>query len=74
MFKQTFLLTEKEKRQVSEMCGKIIYHILEGNHMGRIVDDLNLPPWKIEHNIDEMLYILKKQVGWKRYLKILFMK
>lgn len=65
---------EKNKSKYKEMVGKLMLNILEGNHMGKISDDLNLPPWEIEHNIDVMLWTLKCHVGWKRYLKILFMK
>ena len=76
MFKTRFEIidNEKNKSKYKEMVGKLMLNILEGNHMGKISDDLNLPPWEIEHNIDEMLWTLKCHVGWKRYLKILFMK
>ena len=72
MFVKTFLLTDEQKQKVSEMDGKIILWILEGRSVGYISDKLNLPPWQIQANIDEMLYILKKQVGIKRFIKALF--
>ncbi len=65
---------EKNREKFKEMTGKIMLNILEGNHMGKISDDVNLPPWEIEHNIYLMLHTLKCHVGLKRYLKILFMK
>ena len=72
MFVKTILLTDEQKKKVSEMDGKIILWILEGRSVGYMSDKLNLPPWQIQANIDEMLYILKKQVGIKRFIKALF--
>ena len=74
MFKRTFLLTEDEKRKVSEMDGKIMLWILEGRSIVYMAENLNLSIWQVENNIDEMLYTLRKQVGKKRFLKTLFYK
>ena len=74
MFKRTFGLTEEEKRKVSEMCGDIMLWMLEGRSIGYMSEKLNLPPWQVEANIDEMLYTLRKQVGKRRFLKTLFIK
>lgn len=74
MFKETFLLTDEEKRKVSEMCGKIMLWILEGRSIGYMSMELRIPPWQVKRNVDEMLYTLRKEVGIKHYLKILFMK
>ena len=72
MFKHTFLLTDEEKEQVSEMTGKIMLQMLEGRSIAYMSEKLNLQPWQIVYNIEETLYILKRQVGIRRYLKILF--
>ena len=74
MFKRTFGLTEEEKHKVSDMCGDIMLWMLEGRSIGYMSETLNLPPWQVEANIDEMLYTLRKQVGKRRFLKILFIK
>lgn len=74
MFKRTLQLTTKERHKVAEMSGKTMLHILEGDSMARMSENLKLEPWQIQHNIDEALYTLKRYVGWKRYLKILFTK
>lgn len=74
MFKRTFMLTEEEKRKVSEMCGNIILWILEGQSTEYMCEKLNLLPWQVEANINEMLYILRKHVGKRRFFKILFIK
>ena len=61
-FKRTFLLSDKEKIQVSEMCGKIILYALEGRSIRYMSKMLNLSPYEIRTNIHEMLYILLKQL------------
>ncbi len=73
-FVHNFMLTEDDKRQVSEMSGKIMLWILEGRDIGYMSKNLNLPPWQIEYNIDEMLYDLRKHVGLKRFIKTIFFK
>lgn len=73
-FKQTFMLNDDEKKQVSEMSGKIILWILEGRSIGYMSEMLNLSPWQIESNINGMLFTLMRQVGKRRFFKILFMK
>ena len=35
---------------------------------------LNLKPCEIKNNINEMLYVLMKQVGKREYLKTMFIK
>lgn len=74
IFKRTSLLTNDEKKKVSDMTGKIMLHILEGRNIRYMSEKLNLHPFEIEYNIDEALYTLRRQVGLKRYLKILFFK
>lgn len=74
MFKHTFALTSEEKRKVSEMNSKILLWIMEGRSIDYMSRNLNLSPYQIEHNIDEMLYVLLKQVGKRRFIKTLFRK
>lgn len=74
MFKRTFGLTEKEKREVSKRYGDILLYILEGRDIGYMSERLNLPPWQIESHMNEMLYALRREVGKRRFLKTLFIK
>ena len=53
-FKQTFLLNHEEKKQISEMSGKIILWILEGRDIGYMSEKLHLSPQQMESNINEM--------------------
>lgn len=48
--------------------------ILNGESIGYMADKLKLHPSQVEYNIDEMLYVLRRQVGKRRYLKMLFQK
>lgn len=73
-FKNTSLLTEKEKQEVSDMTGKIMLWILEGRSIAYMAEQLKLSPWQVEKNIDETLHNFRKQVGRLRFIKILFMK
>lgn len=74
MFIRRVILTKEQKQQVSEMTGKIMLWILEGRSRIYMANQLNLDLWELEQNIDETLYAFKKEIGWKRYLKILFRK
>ena len=73
-FKKTIMLTDEEKRKAGEMTGKIMLWILEGQSVKYMADNLKLEPYQVEWNIDETLCILRKRVGWRRYLKMLFVK
>jgi hypothetical protein len=73
-FKPTCLMTKEEKQKVSEMDGKIMLWILERRSVLYMAQQLNMEPYQVEHNINEMLYNLKIQVGKKRYIKTLFIK
>lgn len=73
-FKQTFLLNHEEKKQISEMSGKIVLWILEGRDIGYMSEKLHLSPQKMESNINELLFTLKEHVGKRRFFKILLAK
>lgn len=70
-FKLTRLLTDEEKKKVSEMDGKLVMWMLEGRSTKYMAKQLHLSPQQVEQNINEMLYTLKKRVGFKRFLGIL---
>lgn len=72
--KETFMLNNEEKKQISEIDGKIILWILEGRDIGYMSEMLNLSPSQIESNINGLLFALMKHVGKRRFFKTLFMK
>lgn len=67
-------MTEEQKKKLSKMDGDILIWICEGQSMDYMSKKLNLQPWQIQHNIDEMLYVLRRKVGFRRFIKTLFIK
>lgn len=67
-------LGPEEKQQVADMAGKILIWCLEGRHIAYMSEQLNLAPDEVEFNIEEMLYIIRKNVGNKKYLQNLLVK
>ena len=74
MFKEFFEMTEEERKRLADMTSKIMLWIEEGESTGYMSEKLNLHPQMVNHYIDMMIYILRKHVGRKRFLKIFFMK
>lgn len=62
IFKRTLELTEEERQQVADMCGKIFLWILEGRSLDYMSEQLNLTKEEVLRNIDEMQYTLRWQV------------
>ena len=73
-FKRVAELNDDEKRKVSEMTGKLQYYILEGRHIGYMSEQLNVPPYKLEENIFETAYEFIRQIGWRKFIKLLIYK
>lgn len=73
-FKKNIELTEKDKKQISEMTGQTHLWILEGRHIYDIADRLKLEPGEVIENVFETIYGFMKLIGFKNYLKIWFYK
>ena len=74
MLKQVSSMTEEEKQKFIEVNGKTILYLVEQRSLFDMAKKLDLEPWQVDHNIDEPLYELRKSLGWKRYIKALFIK
>ena len=74
MLKQVSSMTEEEKQKFIEVNGKTILYLVEQRSLFDMAKKLDLEPWQVDHNIDELLYELRKSLGWKRYIKALFIK
>lgn len=74
LIKRGFVLTDDERSKIAEMSGNIMLWILEGRSTMYMAQQLNMSSWKVEYNIDEMLYILMRKVGKKQYLKMLLQR
>lgn len=74
MFKSLKDMTENERQELSTMNGNTILWLEEGCDIQNISEKLELEPCQVEHNIDEILYVIRKRLGLKRYIKTLFRK
>ena len=74
MFIETKLMTDKQRREAGDISGKIITWLLEGRSIKYMADSFGQTPGQVHHNMCEMLYELKRAVGIRTYLKILFHK
>ena len=74
MLKHVFSMTKEEKHKFIEVNGKTILYLVERISLFDMAKKLDLKPWQVDHNIDELLYELRKSLGWKRYIKALFIK
>ena len=74
MLKEVINMTEEEKQRFIDMNGKTILCLIERRSLFDMAERLNLEAWQVDHNIDELLYELRKSLGWKRYIKALFIK
>lgn len=67
-------MSEEEKQRFVEVAGKTVLYTIERRPLYDMAQRLNLDMWQVDHNLDELLYELRKSLGWKRYLKALFRK
>ena len=74
MLKHVFSMTKEEKQKFIEVNGKTILYLVERRSLFDIAKKLDLELWQVDYNIDELLYELRKSLGWKRYIKALFIK
>lgn len=67
-------MREKQKQRFVDITGKTVLYLAEGRSLYDMAERLDLEPSQVDHNIDELLYELRKSLGWKRYIKALFIK
>jgi len=74
MQKRVHQTNEEEKKRFVDMVGRTILYIEEQRSLYDMANKLNLYSWQVNYNIDELLYQLRKHLGWKRYIKALFIR
>ena len=74
MLYNRFNMTESDALRLVEVDGKTMLGLEMGYSIWDIAKSVNLEPYQVEHNIDECLHLIRKHVGWKRYIKALFVK
>ena len=72
MLKRVHQMNEEEKKQFVDIVGRTVLYIEEQRSLYDMANKLNLYSWQVNYNIDELLYLLRKHLGWKRYIKALF--
>ena len=72
MRKRVHQMNEEEKKRFVDMVGRTVLYIEEQRSLYDMANKLNLYSWQVNNNIDELLYLLRKHLGWKRYIKALF--
>lgn len=73
-FKPTSKLTDEEKRMVSDMVGKLQLYILEGRSIVYMAKQTHLSIYEVEENLFETAYQFIKQIGWRKFIKLLIYK
>ena len=66
--------TEEEKKKFVNTAGITMLGLAEHKASFQIAEELKLETWQVEANIDEFLWMLRKSLGWKRYIRALFIK
>lgn len=74
MLKRVFDMSEEEKQKFIEVNGKTILYIAERRSLFDMAKRLDLEAYQVDHNIDEMLYEIRKCFGVRRIIKSLFIK
>ena len=67
-------MTEIEKQQLSKIIGDTFIMLEESYSIEQIAKELKVEPWQVEYNIDDILYRLRRRLGWRRYIRTMFMK
>ena len=67
-------MTEDVKKKFVNTTGIISLCIAERKSTDQMASELKLDTMIVDRNIDDMLYTFRKNLGWRRYLKALFIK
>lgn len=73
-FKKTIELTDLEKKKVSDMVAKMQLWILEGQSIDYMAKELKMSPQCIFDNMFEVQREFRKKLGFKRLLKMWWIK
>lgn len=65
-------MTEDEKKKFVNTIGVTVLCLAEGKGDFQIAEELKLPLYAVHRNIDELIYTLRKTLGWKRFIRALF--
>lgn len=72
--KQINDMSEDEKKKFVNTVGIITLCLAEGKGLWDMADELKMEAYYVDHDIDEILYVLRKGVGLRRFIKSIFLK
>lgn len=74
MKKTVFQMTPEEKQRQIEVIGTTVQMLEEYHSYHKIAERLNLEDWQVYDNIMEILYIIRKRIGIRYFIKSIFIK
>lgn len=74
MKKSVLQMNEKERKKAAEMIGETVLMLEEGRSIIDISERLNLQPYQVTENINEILYKIRRHRGKWHYFKQMFVK
>ena len=67
-------MNEEERKRAVEVIGNTVLMLEEGRSIAYISEQLNLHPYQVVENINEILYRIRNHQGKWHYIKQLFVK
>ena len=67
-------MTDEEKKKFVNTIGITVLCLSEGKASFQIAKELKLNTMAVDHNIDELIYTLRKTLGWRRFIKAMFIE
>ena len=74
MKKLAFEMNEDERKRAVEVIGNTVLMLEEGRSIAYISEKLNLHPYQVIENINEILYNIRRHQGKWHYFKQMFTK
>lgn len=74
MKKTVFQMTDEERKRAVEVIGNTVLMLEEGRSIAYMSDKLNLQPYQVLENINEILYNIRRHQGRWNVIKQLFVK
>lgn len=74
IYKTVNEMSEEQKQKFVYTAGRLMLWMAEGQSTAYMAEQLNMPPWCVDKNINEMMYVLRNQVGKRKFFETLFVK
>lgn len=74
MKKTTAEMILEEREKLAEIHGTTLVMLEQGYSDRQIADKLGLEDWQVRWNIDEILWIIRKRIGLRRFIESIFIR